>query len=309
MENTETKPTAPQQDQLAKIKSNAEKRFEVVTKMANDLALRCGKIEINDDTTLALAQQTLSEANRIFKMIEEKRVEIKSPYLQAGKEIDRIAGTILKPLEDALEKGKDKLREWNKKQDEVANAQKLLNEKKYNFLKSLERQIEEKIKLCTSVDNYNQLAANINSKWPAKETFGTYGDDAIKIKDNFITLIKTKVEILNSANGNTAEAANIVAEKIEEAKSIENKVAETSAIIDEKKDIAPVATSKSSVRKTWKHEVVDEMKLPRQFLSADDKKIREYFSSKLKEKTEYEGLKEVTVGGVRFYIDEVPTIR
>lgn len=311
MGNTEIKPATPQQDQLAKIKSAAEKRFEAITVQANELLLRVEKIDIKNETSLAIAQQTLSEVKRIEKMVEDKRVEIKAPYLQAGKEIDAIAKRVLGPLDTAMEKGDKKLRAWNAKQEEAANAQKAINEKKYTFLKALEKQIQDKLALCKSTEQYASLANNIATKWPGKETFGIYGDEAIKVKDNFIGLIKTKIDLFQAATGNDSSAAATVSEKIEEAQAITAQASETASVIEEKKGIAATTAPvfKTAVRKTWKHEVIDEKALPRQFLSADDKKIRDYFNANVKTGVEEKGMKEIIAGGVRFYLDEAPTIR
>jgi len=75
----------------------------------------CEQIVISDPTTLAIAQQNLSKANDLLKYIEEKRIEIKAPYLVASKEIDRIGAELKQPVQDGIDHIKTQIKEWDAK--------------------------------------------------------------------------------------------------------------------------------------------------------------------------------------------------
>lgn len=294
-------------DQLTKVKSLAEKKFELIRSEAVTLAGQCAAIKITDENTLAMSQQVLSKANQIVKAVEAKRSEIKAPYLQAGKAIDELAKQIMDPLEKAIESGKLQLRKWNDAQAEKDKLAKAESEKRFTFLSDIKKNLEEKVAACKTAEDCEKLIASINKNFPAMEVFGEYAIGANATKNNFINLLTIRRDTFAAAVSNNANAAEIVATKLEEIKTVEEAKEEITATIQETKEIVESNTStiKSNVRKVPKFEIVDDAKLPRQFLSADEKKIREYMNAN-KDKITKEG---VVIGGVRFYIDEAPVIK
>lgn len=300
METKATTPASTQNDQLAKNKSAAEKQFALLKDQGLQLVSRCSKINITDAITLSMANQVLSEAKELMKAVDKKRSEIKKPFLEMGKLIDSVAGEVIGPIEEALEKGKIKLGEWNKKQQEEVER---LRKNQYQLLQDIKTNLDSKIAKLETVEQCERLTASVNAKWPADSEFGQYLIEANELKANYLTSIANKAELIKS-KGTKNEQAAIA--KVEESKKA---VEETATAIEEQKEVVdatPLANT-SKTRKVWKFEIVDESKMPRNFLSPDNVKIREYMNSK-KEYMEENFKGECIVGGVRFYIDHTPQI-
>lgn len=295
--------------EIEKIKTNAEKKFEAVKAQGVELAVRCNAIQITDVNTLAMAQQVLSQANEFDKAVEKKRKELKEPYLQAGKEIDAIAKSITDGVSKGIEMGKVKLRAWNDSEKLRKNEEDAANQKLVDYLKKVEDAISLKLAQANTVELCDKLIESINKNFPALSIFGVYEEQASKSKDNFIKLLETRIGIYETAGGNTPFAAEQVAQKLEEQEVIQQQIVQNNEEIQEAKAIVAennVAMT-SKVRKTWKFEVPDDTKLPRQFLSQDDTKIRAYMTE-IKSELEASEKKEIVRGGVRFYLDLAPQI-
>lgn len=295
--------------EVEKIKTNAEKKFEAVKAQGVELAVKCQAIQITDANTLAMAQQVLAQANEFDKAVEKKRKELKEPYLEAGKEIDTIAKSITDGVKKGLELGKQKLRAWNDSEALRKNEEDAANQKLVDYLKKVEDAISLKLAQANTVELCNALIESINKNFPALAIFGIYEEQAAKSKDNFIKLLETRIGIYETATGNTPFAAEQVVQKLEEQQVVQQQIVENAKEVEEAKAIVMennVAMT-SKVRKTWRFEVADELKLPRNFLSQDDTKIRAYMTE-IKAELEASEKKEIIRGGVRFYLDLAPQI-
>jgi hypothetical protein len=304
-----TTETAKPTQEVAIGKSNAEKRFEAVKAQGVELAAKCMAIQISDANTLAMAQQILGAAKEFEKAVDAKRAELKKPYLEEGRKIDSVAKSIMDGVTKAIDAGKLKLRAWNDSEQLRINEENAANQKLVDHLKKVEDAISIKLAQANTPELCDALIASINKNFPEVEMYGIYEEQATRSKENFIKLLETRKTIFETAGGNTPFAAEQVAQQLEEQKVIEQQVVQNSQDIEEAKAIvieSNVANT-SKVRKTWKFEIVDETKLPRQFLSADDVKIRAYMNEN-KEKLEATPKKEMTVAGVRFYLDLAPQI-
>ena len=287
------------------LKENTLKRFEALKAESLALSSQCKSIKINDEGTLSIAQQILSKSNQLLKIIDNKRAEIKKPYLDAGKTIDSIAKEIITPLEEGLVFGKEELRKWNEEQKRIQKEKELENEKIVSRINKIREQLQEKISECNTPEKCQNLIESINKVFPSIETFKQYAQDAKVVKDNFIMLLSIRKQTFEAAiKGNV----NLVAKNVEETKTIEIANTESVNAIKEKKEIISEnnIALKSNIRKVWKFEIVDENNIAKEFTSPDDKKIREYMNT---HKEFIEELDNKTIGGVRFYIDEVPTIK
>jgi len=71
------------------------------------------QIKVTDDVSLAIANQKLSAVNNHLKLIEEKRTELKKPYLDAGKKVDAVAKDLSEPLNNSIQYLKNQIKEWN----------------------------------------------------------------------------------------------------------------------------------------------------------------------------------------------------
>ena len=71
------------------------------------------QIKVTDDVSLAIANQKLSAVNNHLKLIEEKRTELKKPYLDAGKKVDAVAKDLSETLNNSIQYLKNQIKEWN----------------------------------------------------------------------------------------------------------------------------------------------------------------------------------------------------
>lgn len=301
----ETKITIQAEDALAKSKSIAEKKFEVAIQESASIVAQCKSITITSTTELAMSEQAISRATKMMKMTDEKRKEIIKPAKDFTDMVNGLVKSkITTPLEEAIAYGKDKLREWNEAEKLRAAQAEAETLKKYEYLKTIETQLNKKVELCDSPEKCQALIVSINEKWPQDEAFGQYIQEANKTRSNFIYYLTTRGQALKAALEGGANAIALVAEMNVEQVAVLINQKEVDEALEEKKDILSdnIFTSKSKVRRIAKFEVVDEAKLPRAFLSADNDKIRAHMAT-VKANLTTGG---TIIGGVRFYIDETP---
>lgn len=295
-------------DNLAKIKSAAEQRFDAVKKAALDIKVRCSKIEIRDDVTLSMANQVLSEANSQLKLVEEKRVQLKKPYFDAGKIIDETANQIKKPLEESLDIGKKKLKEWNDAQEAKRKAEESkLNDSKAK-LAAIEIQLTSKADACATPMACEQLIDSINQKFPPFESFGQFKEEAAEAKEKYIKMLSLKkdalVKVIAGGAGSSAAAVAMVEVEAKMKEQTEESIQKAEDKKDAISNTIAASTPKSSVRKTWKWEVYSENDIPREWMSPDPDKIKAYMSAN-KDKI----VPPRVIGGIRFFIEETPIIK
>lgn len=289
-------PELTKEQQIAKLKSSAEKRFEAVKAQGIKLAERCNAIIINDEDSLSRANQVLSEANDLVKAVEKKRLELVAPATITAKIINATAKDVSDEIKKSLEVGKVALRGWNEKvkaKEALENAE---NQKKFDFLQSLSHQIQSKIELCLTPENCQNLINNINLKWPAVEKFGIYNKEAEETKSTLVAALDLRKKAIVSQDTATLSKSVATIASVESIKEVAQ---------EKKVFAAEFRVKTSAVRNTWKFKIIDEAKLPLQFLSPDSVKIRTYMDAN-KDKLNPDG--EIK-GGVKFYRDAAPQIK
>ena len=279
---------------LDKVSQQSLAKFQSAQQQSIELAKRCETIDVVDENSLKILNQALSEAKELEKTIDKKREEIKNPFWEAGKLVDKLAKELSTPLTKAMAIGKEKLRQWNLSQDaKQKEAESKLAEEAdgyYKFLEACKASVEESFSQCETINNFKALYISVDSNWPSNEKFGAHGDAAEKAKEAFLKRIDDQIKGVKS-------------DPIEDGASPEKIVENVKAIAN------PVSTPiKSKTKKVWKFEIIDENNLAKQFLSADESKMRKWINSK-KEEFSDQGITEKTAGGVRFYLDEEPVIQ
>lgn len=179
----------------------------------------CKQIIITDETTLAIGQQNLSKANDMLKFIEDKRVEIKTPYLVATKEIDRIGTELKEPIQSGINHIKEQIKDWDAKLEERKKEElRLLEEKSAMEAKKLEEEqklskdildsingkytkwFKEKLEGTKTVEDADKTLAYIHSNYPPREKFLQHADLAYELRDNYVSMIENKKTLLMSAD-------------------------------------------------------------------------------------------------------------
>lgn len=275
---------------------DAEQSFIALKTSAKEIAEKCSKITITDDTSLLLATQQYSLLKGTIKDIETLRVKEKAPYLDAGKQIDALAKTLSSPLEIVLSAGEKKILAYNKEKQEKAQAE--IN--RINALKSAvskySAETMKSIDACKTMPELAEVRNNqiVNNVMPIEWTEVEADYKAIRITLNDYAMAK-RIEIETPAQADETLAESIkeaVIEKVEEVGQQEVAQAEF--------------TTTSKIKGTWRFEVVDLSLVSREFLMIDEKKVKEYVKQRKDANTLSDGLIE---DGIKFFIEESVNIR
>ena len=283
--------------------------FAALKSEAAALASTCNAISIVDETTLALATQTLSKASGLVKAVEAKRKELKEPYLEAGKAIDSAAKSVTAELEVAIEKGRGSLKGWNEKVAAITAAAEEKVRKEWNLIKAMEDQVNGKIPSAATPEQCQSLIDSINTKWPSSSRFTTYAKESEDTKKMFIQALETKKTALTALLAGDTSAMSKVKEANETATSMVAQQAENAQGAEIKAAQAIAATpitSTAATRKQWKFEIVNADEVPRNLLVVDESLVRDLMKAEVAAGRVVDG---TVVGGIRFYIDNVPVIR
>lgn len=280
-------------NELEKIKSLAEQKFIAITQEAKELANRCKSIVITDKITLSQANMVASEANKLIKTADNKRLEINKPAQDSIKVVNALVGeNITDPLEEGVKVYKERVKEWNAKEAIREANEKAHNEKRYKYLKEIEANLQDNLNKCDTTDKCIKLIENINKQFPSAEVFIPYAKEALNVKATFIKVITEKKWAFEN---NTTISEETIA-----------KVMELTESIDIKNDMIESSTIavKSSTRKQWKWEIIERTHVPYDFYIIDEVKVRKYISEHKKSDGSI-----VPLQGFRFFQEDIIVIK
>lgn len=154
------------------------------------------QIKVTDDVSLAIANQKLSAVNNHLKLIEEKRTELKKPYLDAGKKVDSIAKDLSEPLNNSIQYLKNQIKEWNL--ELLRREQELKQQAPVNSL--FEDSINHELAMLES-----QKASNIRHNWKFDVV------DLSRVPVQFLMVDEAKVREWIKANKESLNDGDIIA--------------------------------------------------------------------------------------------------
>jgi len=274
------------------LKNNSQAFLEL-QKQSKEIAEQCNKIIITDDDSLQLATRQYSLLKEKINQIELIRKMEKQPYIDEGKQIDLLAKTLSEPLEKSLDEGKKKIIIYNKIKEEA-----ILKEKqRINAIKSDISQYASlvviQIKACTTDEELLFIHNEYIKRFPGEERWFEFMDEANQMKTTLNDLINNRSIEIN----NPLESDETVSETIQEV--LFDQVTQIAS--DKVQDFETT----TKFRGTWKHKVVDEKQLPREWLMPDDKTIKEWIKN-----AKPQGLNDGDIiNGVKFFIEKTVQIR
>jgi hypothetical protein len=324
--------------ELILVSPEIEKAMKIITSLKGDidkLASNLSFIKIVDEGTLSIAQQNLSKATQMVNFIEEKRVLIKEKPLAECKWIDKTCKDLPENLVKAITGVKKQVLDWdNAKKEEAASKQaeidRVAAEEKAKLQAEADRKqviqdylnnkaiptLKSTYEACVDAAACDLKIAWIERGFKPREFFQEFADEAYKIKDNYIDLIKTKKEQYESANTLSdtekeiaKQKEDIALQKAEMAQREANiKAAEEKIKLDneqkqkdlEAEEVRKLTEAQSYLNKTkgirynWGFELNNIEEVPVEWLTLDETKVKEYI------KENKDKLKEGLFNGVRF---------
>jgi len=302
--------------ELEKTQTESIKKFEALQTTVNSQIETLKQIEISDPTSLGVANQQLSAAKTLVNGIEEKRVELKAPFLDAGKKIDALAGNLSKPLESVMDSLKDKVLTYKKAEEakRIAEIEKIAAEQKAI-------QQEEEIRQNMLAENMKKFAAaafnGINNIKNESELSKAYTDFYVNYPVEYGEDLKAKIKALGSAR--YAELKNPIQSTIDFYHKLYCEYTGTEMVIEvpasevmvdakleEKKaelEIQQAASSKG-LRATWDFEVSNVTEVPKSWMIVDEKKVKEFIKEHKSELSE-----DIIINGIRFFQKKTVVIK
>ena len=154
------------------------------------------QIKVTDDVSLAIANQKLSAVNNHLKLIEEKRTELKKPYLDAGKKVDAVAKDLSETLNNSIQYLKNQIKEWNL--ELLRREQELKQQAPANSL--FEDNINHELAMLES-----QKASNVRHNWKFDVV------DLSRVPVQFLMIDEAKVREWIKANKESLNDGDIIA--------------------------------------------------------------------------------------------------
>lgn len=269
-------------------------KFEAIRIKMSEMAQQCLKIKVKDDASLSVCEQNLSKMNDLVNSIEETRKELKAPHWDKCTAIDAFAKLITEEPKDSMAHMKNEKLEYVKK-IEAEKKRKADIQTSFDSLNEwCSSQIHEFTTLKSIEKSISTLEVQTEEK--IKTKFQELADEAKEIIEKYIklfTLKKTELEALETASPDEQEA--IKAEMAEQTASIQESVAEAKIQSEVAQTNLAMSTPKG-IRKTWKFELADINKVPKEWLTIDEEKVNEFL------KNNKEGLTDGgVINGVKFF--------
>lgn len=306
-------------------------KFEAVKAQIDVMGHNLLAIKVKDESTLAIAQQNLSKANDLVKLVEDKRKSIKEKPWKECVTIDEAAKIISKTITEGIASVKKEVVNWETERQakEKAAKEKLtaalsavktvsVDQAKLDILQYIIHKAAVSLKAfsekSTTPDACDEHIKIIEDKYKPRDFFGEYAQNAYDLKDAYITLITVKRRALNGDAKSSFHVVNaqivvdnimLYLQKLERdlAKQVADQTAnksEAEKITAELENLeAESALNKTkNIRANWKFELVDKTKLTPEWTTIDEAAVKEYLAENKGEIKDGE-----VINGVKFYKD------
>lgn len=269
--------------------------FNALKEQSLAVANQVKKINITDASSLAIATSILSQANEKVKQIESVRVKEKQPFFDAGKEIDRMAKELSKPIEDAIADGKAKIVAYNKAEQEKANAELRRIQGIKDFITSYSQKCIATMDACKDIEALTATYNEFVKSFPPAEKFGEFTKEANEMRENLRSYATSRKTAILAPQEADAEESQSIKEHIQESVSSVG-IQETANVV--------INSHQKGMRGKFIYEIVNESEVPREFMMVDDKKLKEWI------KKHSDKLEDGKVSnGIKFIYEQSITIR
>jgi len=302
-------------------------------KLINESVKDVDIINIDSKEKLPIANSRLGTLNELLKHIEKMRKEVKTPYLQAGKDIENYANSLKIPLENAKKKLSAKILGFKKEEEAkitIEQNEKKRQEEEKKKRKEWEINLLDRIRIqvnarlfggqyitgngtivpCSPAQNVQQVTEiylKLSQEFPmsqfnfmkkeAEKAFKELSDTILNHQKKIATLIKEgKLEETIAKDRNKAEAERL-AGKAQAELNVEKEEENINRKFDKE-----LKESTKGIRKTIEWTVTNIADVPIRFLTIDPAKVSEFISeNKQLVKNSIDEEKASPIPGIRFY--------
>lgn len=322
--------------EVIKVSTELQGNLDIITAFkaqVDSIAQNCLQIKVVDDSTANIAQQNLTKASQILKSIDEKRKEIKEPYLEAGKLIDSTCKTIVQELEVAVLNVKGEIKRYvdeleekkriEKERIEKEAAAKLAEQQKdadrkqriLNYINDkVPTYLQAQIATLDSADKCDVLIDYIKTKLQPDDKMQEFAPQYIEMKSNYAAMIEAKKQSFIAAENISEEQKELLKKKQELAErklalaAEEREIAAAEeaakqeagrkrlAALAEAEKTAVDAEKVAKTKKIWKFEVMDMSKVNPDWLMVDESKVKAYLADH-KDSIKHDSV----IFGIRFF--------
>jgi hypothetical protein len=271
-------------------------------------------IKVNDDTSMAVANQQLSKAKQLIKTVNDAHALVKEEALRFCQSADKAKREMANPLIEAMGLTESELLAYNRKveADKKAELDRLEKEKeklrkeaedtKQALIKQMKEFEARAFTLINDATNPAQLSF-VYTKY-IQEFPAVYD---VNIKDRISKLGKAKLDVMNAPGSEKEEVYSFLYDELTGTvrQIIAPVVLQPSFdAIEVKKSVIEKSSTPSNIKKTWKHEVVTLEAVPMGWLLVDESKVKAFIKENSDKFTEGE-----IINGIRYFLESSVKIK
>lgn len=270
------------------------KQFESLQLSVNEIVTACDSLTVTDDTTLAIATQSISRASSTSKQIEDLRKRLKQPSVDEGRAIDKLAKNFSDPLDATIANGKKKILAYDAEKKRIAKIETDRIQALRNKIQSYSIGAIQHMDKITSAEELLSFRQNNIVVFPDEYNWGEFYQEALTMRATLNDYAKARHIVLTTPTQADPETVEVIKEQMAE------KVAEIGTV----QIAATEAPKLSGVRDNWRFEIVDVSQIPSVFLTINEPKLKEWIKNHKANLTD-----GVILNGIRFFNEKSLTIK
>lgn len=242
---------------------------------------------IDSKEKLDQALEAAKAANAMLKAIEAKRKELGKPFETGKKQIDDHAKGLSQFLEDDINLIKTEVLRYQKEQEQIALQKRTTAREKYM------------LDIGFTYDGTQERYHIDGVGTMSRSELVNYDDNSFNsITSGFVERLKRQREEAAAKANEDLAMAEMFGSKEQVAEVIDTIKTVTEPLVAPPAPTAPVVEKAKGLTKRWTFEVQDANQVPREYLTVDEKKIREAVQAGAR-----------TIPGVRIYQSESIALR
>jgi hypothetical protein len=229
---------------------------------SKELSAKVDKIEVTDAATLGILNQNLSILSEKVKEVAKIHKKEKQPSWDICKGLDLIKKELSTPMDISLDKGKKKVLVWNNKVRAAAAAEALRIENIKTAITKYSTDAMTEFEACKTEPELVAVHDRIIVNYP-KDKWGEFLNDFLATRvtlNDYAKSVRTRLRTPKEVDP-------------EEAAAIKEAVVEGNNAIGSTQVVEAVVVQKG-IRKTWSHKLIDITKVPIDWLTIDEDKVK-----------------------------------